>query len=67
MKKVLFVCLFALFTVLSYAQRPQGHISIIPKVGLDIANLSGNEIYYLNSQTNIKKRNQYLCFALNFS
>ena len=56
MKKVLFVCLFALFTVLSYAQRPQGHISIIPKVGLDIANLSGNEIYYLNSQNSSQQK-----------
>ena len=50
MKKFLVVILFALFFTLSYAQRPQGHFSIIPRVGLDIANLTGNEIYYLDSK-----------------
>lgn len=49
MKKYFVVFLFALFATLSYAQRPQGHVSIIPRVGLDIANLSGNKIYYTSS------------------
>ena len=50
MKKFVFASFFALFAILSYAQRPQGRFSIIPRVGLDIANLSGNEIYYLDNQ-----------------
>lgn len=56
MKKLFLVSIFALFAMSSFGQRPQGHISIIPRVGLDIANLSGNKIYYLDSQSSPQEK-----------
>ncbi len=54
MKKLSILTFFVLFAMFSHAQRPQGHVSIIPRVGLDIANLSGNKIYYTDNNSTTK-------------
>lgn len=60
MKKLSILTFFVLFAVLSHAQRPQGHVSIIPRVGLDIANLSANKIYYtVNSSATKSMKSKY--------
>lgn len=46
MKRILLSLSFTVAFVCLHAQQPVGHFSLIPKAGLDIANLTNNDIFY---------------------
>lgn len=59
MKKIFFSIALMLISLCLHAQRPVGSFSFIPRAGLSIANLTGNEICYRNGETDAKKSSRY--------